>query len=87
VIRWLRKKHPRWTWAQVRRRCFGKDAIRAGGLTLYNPATIRVERYRFRGGRISTPWNEATLDRAGARFRRTTHDDPVFLDRLDELLA
>jgi RNA-directed DNA polymerase len=87
VIRWLRKKHPRLTWTQVKRRYFGKDAIRAGGLTLYNPATMRVERYRFRGGRISTPWNEATLDPAGARFRRTSHDDPAFLDRLDELLA
>jgi RNA-directed DNA polymerase len=87
VIRWLRKKHPRWTWAQVKRRYFGKDAIRAGGLTLYNPATMRVERYRFRGARISTPWNEETLDPAGARFRRTAHNDPEFLDRLDELLA
>lgn len=87
VIRWLRKKHPRWTWRQVRRRYFGVNAIRAGGLTLYNPAATRVERYRFRGGRISTPWNEATLDPSGARFRRTSHDDPMFLDRLDEALA
>jgi len=87
VIRWLRKKHPRWTWKQVRRRYFGVDAIRAGGLTLCNPAAMRVERYRFRGGRISTPWNEATLDPTGARFRRTTHDDPAFLDRLAEALA
>jgi RNA-directed DNA polymerase len=87
VIRWLRKKHPRWTWAQVRRRYFGKDAIRAGGLTLYDPAAMRVERYRYRGARISTPWNEATLDPMGARFRRTSHDDPAFLDRLDEALA
>lgn len=87
VIRWLRKKHPRWTWQQVRRRTFGKDAIRAGGLTLYDPAAMRVERYRFRGAHISTPWNEATLDPKGARFRRTSHDDPAFLDRLDEALA
>jgi RNA-directed DNA polymerase len=87
VIRWLRKKHPRWTWAQVKRRYFGKDAIRIGGLTLYDPAAMRIERYRYRGARISTPWNEATLDPAGARFRRTSHDDPAFLDRLDEALA
>jgi hypothetical protein len=44
-------------------------------------------RYRYRGARISTPWNEATLDPTGARFRRTSHDDPAFLDRLDEALA
>ena len=36
---------------------------------------------------ISTPWNEATLDPKGARFRRTAHDDPAFLDRLDEALT
>jgi len=53
----------------------------------YGAAATRVERYRFRGGRISTPWNEATLDPSGARFRRTSHDDPMFLDRLDEALA
>ena len=87
MIRWLRKKHPRWTWKQVRRRYFGVGAIRAGGLTLYNPAAMRVERYRFRGGRIATPWNEATLDPTGGRFRRTAHDDPAFLDRLVEALA
>jgi RNA-directed DNA polymerase len=87
VMRWLRKKHPRLTWKQLQRRYFGKDGIRAGGITLYNPAAMRVMRYRYRGARISTPWNEATLDPTGARFRRTSHDDPAFLDRLDEALA
>ena len=54
VIRWLRRKHPQWTWGRVRRRFFGKDAIREGGFTLYNPAAMRVLRYGFRGGRIPT---------------------------------
>ncbi len=87
VVRWLRKKHPRLTWKQFRRRYLGPVGIQAGGRTLYNPAAMRVERYRFRGGRISTPWNEATLDPTGARFRRTSHDDPAFLGWLAEAFA
>ena len=34
------------------------DAIQEQGITLYNPAAMRVERYRYRGAQISTPWNE-----------------------------
>jgi RNA-directed DNA polymerase len=48
---------------------------------------MRVERYRYRGALISTPWNEATVDPTGGRFRRTRHDDPRFLERLEETLA
>lgn len=87
MIRWLRKKRPRLTWGQVKRRYFGKDAIRAGGLMLYNPAAMRIERYRFRGGRISTPWNEATLDPTGALPACTSYDDPAFLGWLVEAFA
>ena len=57
------------------------------GITLYNPATMRVERYRYRGQQISTPWNEATVDPTGARYRRTRHDDQLFLDTLQQALA
>ncbi len=87
VVRWLRKKHPRLRWKQIKRRYFGKDGIQHKGIVLYNPAAMRVMRYRYRGAMISTPWNERTLDPKGARFRRTVHDDPAFLDRLDETLA
>ncbi|MBV9323473.1 MAG: hypothetical protein JO352_06785 [Chloroflexi bacterium] len=87
VIGWLRKKHPRLTWKQIRRRYYGKDRIQHKGITLYNPATMSIHRYRYRGALISTPWNERTVDPQGARFRRTTHDDPAFLDRLCETLA
>jgi RNA-directed DNA polymerase len=87
VMRWLRKKHPRMSWKQLRRRYFGKGRLQANGVALYNPATMRVERYRYRGTRISTPWNEATLDPTGARYRRTRHDDSVHLGYLHEALA
>jgi RNA-directed DNA polymerase len=87
VLRWLRKKHPRMNWKQLRRRYYGKNRIQARGVVLYNPVSMRVTRYRFRGAQISTPWNQATLDPHGAPHRLTEHDDPAFLGYLQEALA
>ena len=87
VVGWLRKKHPQWTWKQIRRRYFGKDQLQERGIVLYNPASMRVERYRYRGAQITTPWNEAIVDPNGARHRRTSHDDHEHLGRLQQALA
>jgi RNA-directed DNA polymerase len=87
VMRWLRKKHPRLTWTRLRRRFFGKDRLQAEGIVLYNPAAMRVLRYRFRGDKIATPWNESQVDPSGGRFRRTDHDDPWFLEDVQRALA
>ena len=87
TIYWIRRKHPHLTWKQVRRRYYGADRIREDGLTLYNPAKMRVERYRFRGAQIATPYNIDVVDPAGARFRRTGHDDEAFVGRVSELIA
>ena len=87
VMRWLRKKHPKRTWKQLRRRYFGARGIQDKGITLYNPAAMRVERYRYRGAQISTLWNEQTVDPTGGRYRRTRHDDPRSLETLEEALA
>ena len=46
MIYWIRRKHPHLTWKQIRRRFYGTDRIREGKLVLYNPAKMRVERYR-----------------------------------------
>jgi hypothetical protein len=48
MIYWIRRKHPHLTWKQIRRRYYGADRIREGTLVLYNPATMCVERYRYR---------------------------------------
>jgi RNA-directed DNA polymerase len=87
AMRWLRKKHPKLTWKQLRRRYFGAGRIQAKGITLYNPAAMRVERYRYRGAQISTPWNEQTVDPTGGRHRRASQDDPRALEALEESLA
>jgi RNA-directed DNA polymerase len=86
-MRWLRKKHPKLTWKQLRRRYFGANGIRSGTITLYNPASMRTLRYRYRGALICTPWNEKTVDPNGARNRRITNDDPRLLEALEEALA
>lgn len=59
VIRWLRKRH-RWTWGAFRRRFTTPSGrwlpIGADGVTLFNPASVTVTRYRYRGERIPNPF-------------------------------
>jgi len=87
MLTWIRHKHPSLSWKQLRRRYYGTDRICEDGLTLYNPAKMRVERYRFRGAQISTPFNIDEVDPAGARFRQTDHDDVAFVGKVSELVS
>jgi RNA-directed DNA polymerase len=48
---------------------------------------MTVERYRFRGAQIATPYNIDVVDPTGARFRRTRHDDQAFVGQVAELLT
>ena len=57
VMGWLRRKHPRMSWKQVRRRyCQGGWWPSDGDVSLFNPARMRTTRYRYRGAAIPTPW-------------------------------
>ena len=87
MILWIRRKHPHLTWKQIRRRYYGADRISENGVTLYNPAKMRVERYRYRGAQICTPYNIDEVDPAGARFRHTGHDDEAFVGKVSELIS
>lgn len=87
LLGWIRRKHPHLTWKQLRRRYFGADRICENGLVLYNPAKMRVARYRYRGAQISTPYNLDEVDPTGARFRRTSHDDVGFVGKVSELVS
>jgi RNA-directed DNA polymerase len=60
VIRWLRKKYPRLTWKQIRRRCWGRDWTSREGTRLAWPSEVPVTRYRYRGHRIPSPWATTT---------------------------
>jgi RNA-directed DNA polymerase len=57
VIRWLRRKHRRITWHELRRRyCAGGWWPAGSELMLFNPAEVRTTRYRYRGAAIPSPW-------------------------------
>jgi RNA-directed DNA polymerase len=61
VIGWLRRKHPRLNWKRFRRRCLpngwwpSEDEV-----TLFDPGTVPIVRYRYRGTAIPAPWMSAT---------------------------
>jgi RNA-directed DNA polymerase len=53
VWRWLRRKHPKSTWRQIcRQYCRGGWRPAA----LFDPATVTIRWYRYRGTKIATPW-------------------------------
>ena len=87
MINWIRRKHPHLSWKQIRRRYYGADRICEDSLILYNPAKMRVERYRFRGAKIGTPYNVDEVPPTGARFRHTDHDDVAFVGKVTELVS
>jgi RNA-directed DNA polymerase len=60
VIRWIRAKHPRMTWKQIKRRYWGRNWTSPEGTRLAWPVEVPVTRYRFRGHRISSPWAATT---------------------------
>jgi RNA-directed DNA polymerase len=59
VTRWLRARHPKLGWRKIQRRFLtGYPAHRPeeNGTVLYSPQEIHIERYRWRGYTIPTPW-------------------------------
>ena len=60
VVRWLRGKHPRLNWKQLRRRYLSGWWPTAGEVTLFNPSAVSTVRYRYRGNTISSPWPSQT---------------------------
>jgi RNA-directed DNA polymerase len=57
VIRWLRRKHPKIAWKELRRRyCGNRWWPTDGKVILFNPSAVRTTRYRYRGTKIPSPW-------------------------------
>jgi RNA-directed DNA polymerase len=67
IIRWLRKKHRRLPWKQIKRRYWGRNWRSLEGTRLYWPGKVSVTRYRFRGYRIPTPWTAPQTTPATSR--------------------
>jgi len=57
VVRWLRQRHLGLNWTAIRRRFLHGWEIVCDRITLHNPATVAITRYRYRGTRIPSPWS------------------------------
>lgn len=61
VVGWLRRKHRRANWKTLRRRYLNhRLEPEENGVTLFNPGAVPIIRYRYRGTKIPTPWDERT---------------------------
>lgn len=88
VFRWLRKKHPKRTWKYLKGRyCGGRWTLQEGGIELFRPSRVKVERYRYRGARILLPWMEPDELGDVGRFANSAYDDLAYLGALQEDLA
>jgi RNA-directed DNA polymerase len=76
VIIWLRNKHPGRNWRWLRRRYLPGWWPTDKAATLYNPAGVKTTRYRYRGGKIPTPWEQPD-------YEQLSFD----LERLEALIA
>lgn len=57
VIGWLRRRHRRTTWKELRRRyCAGRWWPADGEVVLFNAARVSTTRYLYRGTKIPSPW-------------------------------
>ncbi|WP_284742305.1 group II intron reverse transcriptase/maturase [Amycolatopsis sp. RTGN1] len=57
VMGWIRRKHRKITWKELRRRfCGGEWWPTDGRSYLFDPGRMRIIRYRYRGTKIPTPW-------------------------------
>jgi hypothetical protein len=58
--------------------------LKADTITLNNPASMRILRYRYRGALICNPVERGDrVDPRGGRQRRITNDDPQSLEALE----
>jgi RNA-directed DNA polymerase len=60
VIRWLCRKHPRTGWRRICRRWLPGWRPTEGSITLFDPGTVAIRRYRYRGAAIPSPWAATT---------------------------
>ena len=63
ITSWLRKKHRRIGWPELRRRyCLpGSWRLAHDGVRFKGAASVPIVRYRYRGYQIPTPWTPSTV--------------------------
>jgi RNA-directed DNA polymerase len=84
VVRWLRKKHQGRTWKWLWRRYQLPGSPQEAGQVLYNPAKMRIVRYRYRGSKFATPWDEV---KSRTSVRQMSFDEAESLGWLQESLS
>ncbi len=57
---WLHKQHPRTSGRKLIHRYYNGWWPEYNGTELYKPTTMTIQRYRYRGGAIPTPWDQPT---------------------------
>ena len=67
VTGWLRRKHSKANWKLLRRRYLPGWWPTENEVVLFNPSTVAVTRYRYRGRRILSPWTSTTESSDTAR--------------------
>ena len=72
----LRRKHPKRNWRWLRHRYLPGWWPTAETVGLYNPAGVKTTRYRYRGSKIPTPWEQPD-------YQQLSFD----LERLEALIA
>jgi RNA-directed DNA polymerase len=56
VMRWLCRKHQHTSWRRICRRWMPGWRPTEGKVTLFDPGTVAIRRYRYRGAQIPSPW-------------------------------
>jgi RNA-directed DNA polymerase len=60
VLGWLHKRHHGLSKRTLVRRHLPEWKISADGVELFRPETVTIDRYRYRGSKIPTPWSSPT---------------------------
>jgi RNA-directed DNA polymerase len=60
VVGWLKKRHLGLNMHTLVRRYLPGWRIHDGGIEMFRPEQIAIERYRYRGAKIPTPWTSET---------------------------
>ena len=57
IVEWLKKRHLGLNMHTLVRRFIPNWEIRAGKIEMFRPQALPIERYRYRGAKIPTPWD------------------------------
>ena len=60
VVGWVKKRHVGLNMHTLVRRYLPRWRIRDGGIEMFRPNRVNIERYRYRGAKIPTPWTSTT---------------------------